>query len=82
MTTWTIWANYDPEAKVWYTIEGDLPGLAVDAVTLEELASKAAAMLPDLLDIHGDQIADKTRLSGPHTIRIIAHHEREFSVAA
>lgn len=82
MTTWTIWANYDPEAKVWYSIEGDLPGLAVDADRLEELAAKAAAMLPDLLEIHGDQIADKSRLAPPHTIRIIAHHEREFSVAA
>lgn len=82
MAIWTIRAEYDTEAKVWYSIEGDLPGLAVDADTLEGLAAKAAAMLPDLLEIHADEIADKSRLAGPHRIRIIAHHEREFSVAA
>jgi hypothetical protein len=82
MAIWTIRAEYDTEAKVWYSIEGDLPGLAVDADTLEGLAAKAAAMLPDLLEIHVDQIRDKSRLTAPHRIRIIAHHEREFSVAA
>ena len=82
MALWTIRAEYDPEAKVWYSIDGDLPGLAADAETLEALAAKAGAMLPDLLDIHADEIVDKSRLDGPHSIRIIAHHEREFDVAA
>lgn len=82
MTLWTIRAEYDPEAKVWYSVEGDIPGLAADADALEALAAKAGAMLPDLLEIHADQIVDKGRLEGPHTIRIIAHHEREFDVAA
>jgi len=82
MALWTIRAEYDPEARVWYSIDGDLPGLAADAETLEALAAKAGAMLPDLLDIHADEIVDKSRLDGPHSIRIIAHHEREFDVAA
>lgn len=82
MALWTIRAEYDTEAKVWYSIDGDLPGLAADADTLEALAAKAGAMLPDLLEIHEDQIVDKSRLKGPHSIRIIAHHEREFDVAA
>lgn len=82
MALWTIRAEYDTEAKVWYSIDGDLPGLAADADTLEALAAKAGAMLSDLLEIHEDQIIDKSRLKGPHSIRIIAHHEREFDVAA
>lgn len=82
MALWTIRAEYDTEAKVWYSIDGDLPGLAADAETLEALAAKAGAMLPDLLEIHEDQIVDKSRLDGPHSIRIVAHHEREFDVAA
>lgn len=82
MALWTIRAEYDPEARVWYSIDGDLPGLAADAETLEALAAKAGAMLPDLLDIHADEIVDKSRLDGPHSIRIIAYHEREFYVAA
>lgn len=82
MVLWTIRAEYDTEAKVWYSIDGDLPGLAADAETLEALAAKAGAMLPDLLEIHADQIIDKSRLDGPHRIRIIAHHENSFDVAA
>jgi hypothetical protein len=82
MALWTIRADYDPEARVWYSVEGDIPGLAADAETLEALAAKAGTMLPDLLEIHSDQILDKSRLAGPHSIRIIAHHERDFDVAA
>ncbi|MDP9413794.1 MAG: DUF1902 domain-containing protein [Pseudomonadota bacterium] len=82
MALWTIRADYDPEAKVWWVSESDLPGLNADAETLEALAAKAGAMLPDLLDIHEQDISDKRRLIGPHRIRIVAHHEREFNVAA
>jgi hypothetical protein len=82
MALWTIRAEYDPEAKAWYACEGDIPGLAADAPSLEELAAKAGSMLADLLELHRDEIDDESRLRGPHTIRIIAHHEREFDVAA
>jgi hypothetical protein len=82
LALWTIRAEYDPEARVWYSVDGDIPGLAVDAETVEALAAKAGAMLPDLLEIHADKVADPARLRGPHSIRIIAHHERDFDVAA
>lgn len=82
MTLWTIRAGYDPEAHVWYTVDGDIPGLAADAESLEALAEKAGSMLSDLLEINADLIVDKRRLMGPHSIRIIAYHERDFAVAA
>ncbi len=63
MALWTIRANYDPEARVWYTIDGDIPGLLADAETIEELAAKAGRMLPDLLDIHADLFTDPARLA-------------------
>ena len=63
-------------------MDGDIPGLAADAETLEELAGKAGAMLSDLLAIHRDAIHDQSRLTPPHSIRIVAHYEREFDVAA
>ena len=81
MTVWTIRADYDPEAKVWYSVDGDIPGLAADGATFEELAEKAGRHLPDLLEIHHDDI-DPARLTGPHSIHIIAHHEAAFDVAA
>jgi hypothetical protein len=82
MALWTIRAEYDPEAKVWYSVDGDVPGLAADAETVEALAAKAGSMLPDLLEIHEAEIVERGRLKGPHRIRIIAHHEHEFPVAA
>jgi hypothetical protein len=82
MALWTIRANYDPEDHVWYSVDGDVPGLFVDAFTLEELARKAGDMLPDLLEIHADDFRDRSVLIGPHRLRIIAFHEREFDVAA
>lgn len=82
MTIWTIRAQYDDEAHVWYSLEGDIPGLAVDAKSIEGLVEKAGAMLPDLLDIHRDDFADPSRLDGPHSVRVIACYERSYPVAA
>ena len=81
MALWTIRAEYDPEARVWYSIDGDVPGLAADGETLEALAAKAGTMLPDLLELNAELI-DPGPLEGPHRIRIIAHHEQEFPVTA
>lgn len=82
MPLWTIRASYDPEAHVWYSVEGDVPGLLTNAETLEGLARRAGEMLPDLLEVHSDDIVDKVRLIGPHRIRVLAFHEQEYEVAA
>ena len=82
MALWTIRANYDPEDHVWYSLDGDIPGLLIDALTLDDLARKAGEQLPDLLEIHAGDFRDKSVLAGPHRIRIVAFHEREFDVAA
>lgn len=82
MTLWTIRAQYDDEALVWYSVEGDIPGLNIDADTIEQLVVKAATQLPDLLEIHADELIDQERLEGPHRIRVLAFHERVYDVAA
>lgn len=82
MSIWTVRAEYDPEAHVWWTADSDIPGLAADAETLEALAGKVGSLLADLLEIHRGEIVDRDRLSGPHSIRIVAHHEQSFDVAA
>lgn len=82
MAQWSVKAEYDGEARVWYTVEGDVPGLAADAETLEALERKIGPMILDLLEINADLIMDRDRLVGPHHVRIIAHHERAFDLAA
>ena len=68
MALWTIRAEYDPESACWWIADSDVPGLAADAATLDKLAEKVGAMLPDLLDIHADQLVDAKRVAGPHRL--------------
>jgi predicted RNase H-like HicB family nuclease len=41
---------WDDEAKVWYVEESDIPGLATEADTLEELRRKVPIIIQDLLE--------------------------------
>ena len=81
MAVWTIKAEYDPEAQVWYTVKGDMPALIAEGATVDLLAKKAGGMLLDLLEINAD-ILTPAQLAGPHTIRIVAHDGRALEVAA
>ena len=81
MTLWTLHAGYDPEAKVWYTLDCDVPGLVTEGETLERLRERAMAVLPELLDDNADLI-DPDRREGPHALRLVAFHESTMPVAA
>jgi hypothetical protein len=48
-----IRAEWDGEAKVWVATSDDVPGLATEADTLEQLSTKLESMVPDLLDANG-----------------------------
>jgi predicted RNase H-like HicB family nuclease len=47
-----IRAEWDAEAKVWVATSDDVPGLATEAATLEELSSKLDVMVPELLQLN------------------------------
>ena len=81
MAEWTIRAAYDPEAKVWYTLDCDMPGLITEGRTIERLLERAAAILPDLLELNAHLIDPKS-LRGPHTLRAVAFHEAVLPIAA
>ncbi|HET7606610.1 MAG TPA: DUF1902 domain-containing protein [Sphingomicrobium sp.] len=82
MATWTIWANYDPEAKVWYTCDSELPGLVAEGETLAELERKIGERFTDMLEGNSDLIQDKSRLQGPHEVRLVAFSETRTRIAA
>ena len=42
-------AEWDGEAKVWVATSDDVPGLATEAETMEELSKKLEVMIPELL---------------------------------
>ena len=74
MTVWTLHAAYDPEIRIWYTLDCDVPGLVTEDETLERLRKRAAAVLPELLADNAHLI-DPERLQPPHELRLVAFHE-------
>ncbi|HRK25016.1 MAG TPA: DUF1902 domain-containing protein [Beijerinckiaceae bacterium] len=47
-------AAWDDEVKVWYVEESDVPGLATEAPTLENLKQRVRDIIPDLLEGQND----------------------------
>jgi predicted RNase H-like HicB family nuclease len=81
MSLWTLHAAYDPEAAIWYTLDCDVPGLVTEGETLERLRERAAAIMPELLDLNAEHISPERR-EGPHALRLVAFHESTMPVAA
>ena len=44
----TVRALWDDEAKVWVATSDDVPGLATEADTVEQLVAKLQVMVPEL----------------------------------
>ena len=53
MSEYHVNAFWDDEAKVWVGTSEDVPGLCVEAGTLEELMQAAGELIPDLLTLNG-----------------------------
>jgi predicted RNase H-like HicB family nuclease len=68
----TVNAEWDPEAKVWVATSDDVPGLITEAETVEALAEKLSAMIPELLQANGTSVGDAIR---EVPINLIAHRE-------
>jgi predicted RNase H-like HicB family nuclease len=45
-----IRVEWDEEARVWVATSDDVPGLATEGPTIEELIEKLKIMIPELLD--------------------------------
>lgn len=69
MSLLIVKASFDHEAGVWYVSESDVPGLATEARTLEELRQKLLVMVPKLLEANGVE----TGGAGEIPLEIIAH---------
>ena len=73
---------YDPDARWWYVFDSDVPGLSTGAASLEALEAKLPDMIVDMLDLNAHLILAKDRLVGPHSYRLVAHHETQRAIAA
>ena len=48
----TVTCHWDEEAQVWFVADTNVPGLATEAATLEELERKLLVMIPELLGMN------------------------------
>jgi predicted RNase H-like HicB family nuclease len=54
-----IRAEWDEEAMVWVATSDDVPGLATEAGTMEDLIGKLKVMIPELLIANNTVIEDE-----------------------
>ncbi|MFN2239177.1 MAG: DUF1902 domain-containing protein [Thermoanaerobaculia bacterium] len=66
-------AVWDPEASVWVATSEDVPGLATEADTIEDLAERLRAMIPELLAANG--LLPATIGAGPISFELTGHRE-------
>lgn len=50
---------YDDEAAVWFVQESNLPGLAAEASTLDELVSRIPGLIMDLIEENGFDLGNE-----------------------
>ena len=50
-----VHAMWDDEANVWVASSDDVPGLATEAETAEALMDKLKIIIPELLQLNGQQ---------------------------
>ena len=48
----TVFAKWDPDAKVWVATSDDVPGLATEAPTTDSLRAKVEMMISELLELN------------------------------
>jgi hypothetical protein len=57
MSEYTVLLNWDDEAYVWLASSEDVPGLALEAGSLDALMERVKYTVPDLLDLKDTDIA-------------------------
>jgi len=55
-----IRAEWDEQANVWVASSDDVPGLATEGETLEQLIQKLKIMIPELLEANGKDVGLET----------------------
>lgn len=53
MKPYFISAEWDDEARVWVATSDDVPGLATEADTQEQLIAKLKTLVPELFEANG-----------------------------
>lgn len=69
-------AEWDAEAGVWYTADTDIPGLVVEATSVEEFGRLVLEMAPEMIELNAHHLDGPLERSYP--INVIAHQEMKI----
>ena len=70
MKQYRIQADWDAETRVWTATSEDVPGLVIEAETLDALVDEAKLLVPDLLELN-------CGLRGPMDVSLVMTVHRE-----
>jgi hypothetical protein len=77
MSLYVVKASFDDEADVWFVDHTDIPGLATEAPSFEELCRKIKIMASELLQANGLETG-----AAEVPVEIIAHRTARLSLTA
>jgi predicted RNase H-like HicB family nuclease len=75
--TFTVKAEWDAEAEVWFVSESNVPGLVTGAATLPELLTKLQAMIPELIELNHHMLGDDA-IEGDIPVELITTKSQSF----
>lgn len=74
----TVRADWDSEASVWVAISDDIPGLVLEAPSMDLLVPEIETVIPALLEANGDA----PTITGTLDYSIEAHIEGSMALSA
>lgn len=73
---YTVKISWDDEARVWYVEESDVPGLCIEAATVDLMAERLKVIIPELLEESGVESADDVPFDLLAARHAVAHRHR------
>ena len=74
--TYVVRAKWDDEAKVWVAASDDVPGLVVEASSVEKLIQKLRVLGPEMLEANG------VPASAAYQVQLLAQYQEQIRLPA
>lgn len=78
----TVSASWDGEAKVWVATSDDVPGLVTEAATLDALAARIKAVVPELLADNAHAVSRELRSADSVDLCVVSNVPLDGRTAA
>ncbi len=72
--------DWDPEAEVWYVAESNVPGLSVEAPTMEQMQEKVLRAAVEMIELNMPELI---RAAGPQAnvpLSLVYHRDAQLKL--